>query len=284
MQDTSPGTAEVTCRLGAYEVTVATEFGPRLTNVRLAGGDDLLLRLPPDLTVDGFRFRGGHRLWATPEVPSITYAADDHPCRVEEEDGRILVSAPPDAAALAKQIELTADGDGLVVDHRLTWTGPGSITLGAWAITQVPLGGKAIVPLRGVDGTPALQADRSLVLWPYTDLSDDRLALFASAALITAEARPTAFKVGTGPAPGQVGYLRDGWLLTKTFAPAGNGDYADRGAVAQVFTNQRFCEVESLGPMMELSTGATVAHRETWHIERCPDIETAIERVMEPRR
>ena len=81
-----------------------------------------------------------------------------------------------DRAGLLKEISVsaTAGGDAVVVEHVLTRRGR-PVDVAPWAITQLPLGGTAIVPVDGPDGGP--QANRSLVLWPYTDLGDDRTRL-----------------------------------------------------------------------------------------------------------
>ena len=48
-------------------------------------GDDVVIR-HPDSGV--YRMRGGHRLWAAPEVPAVTYSPDDHRCEVVADPGR----------------------------------------------------------------------------------------------------------------------------------------------------------------------------------------------------
>jgi hypothetical protein len=131
------------------------------------------------------------------------------------------------------------------------------------------------MPLRAEEGRPGLQADRSLVLWPYTDLDDRRLELRSGAVIVRARPGP-ALKVGTGPDPGRLGYLREGFIFVKTFPGAGEGEYPDRAAVGQVFVNEDFCELESIGPLAHLDDGGEVTHRETWEILDCPDVDTAL--------
>lgn len=274
--------AEATYRIGRYTVGVPDGFGPRLLGFRAEAGPEMLVRLGPDVALHSgagtVHFRGGHRLWASPEVPDLTHIPDDEPCEVVLEEGRLRVTGPVDAAGFTKQLEVSANRHGLVVDHQLGWSGPAPVRVGAWAITQLPLGGTALLPLGGREGT-GYQGDRSLVLWPYTDLNDDRLGFRERTVVMAARPGPQ-LKLGSGPAPGRLGYLREGWLFTKTVEPAGEGDYPDRGAVGQVYMNEDFCELESLGPLAELEPGSEVRHREVWDALECPDLDSALTAVM----
>lgn len=276
--------SQVTYRLGSYEVTVPTRFGPRLLGLRANGSDELLVRLDREVAIEEgvhgtFRFRGGHRLWAAPERPDLTYAPDDAACTVSYENGLLSVTGSTDPAGFRKKLEVRMDEGGLVVDHVLEWHGPEPVMAGAWGITQLPLGGTALLPVGGRDGSASrLQADRSLVLWPYTDLADPRLS-FAPAAAIVRARRGGRFKLGSSPMPRRLGYLRDGWLFTKSIDPAGAGSYADRAAVGQVFVNEHFCELESLGPLADLEPGQTLRHTEVWQVVGCPDLDSAVERI-----
>lgn len=269
--------------LGPYRVSIATGYGPRVAGLRLEDGPEMFAVLSPDVVIDRpdsgtYRFHGGHRLWASPEVPTITYAPDEHPCDVESDTDRVTITGPADRAGLIKSIELRLDGGRLSVDHTIVNAAPETIEVAPWAITQVPLGGAALVPLIA-PGPPGLQASHSLILWPYTDLSDPRLSWLERAVVIESVAG-APLKVGTGPAPRRLGFLFQGHLLTKDVPSAGAGSYPDLGAVAQVYTNGSFCELESVGPITALEQGAGVSHREIWQIRPCDDLDDAYLRVV----
>jgi hypothetical protein len=262
--------------LGPYRIAVATGFGPRITSLRLGDGPELLARFGPDkvLTYDGgeYAFRGGHRLWAAPEVPEITYAADDHECEVVP-DRTITVTAPPDLVGLVKEIETSHDDGALIVEHRLTRNGGDGPPLAPWAITQLPLGGTAILPLKGGDTAP--QANRNLVLWPYTSTDDFRVSLRDDVITIDAGAGPPN-KFGVGPTPGKLGYLRDGWLFVKEIEGADGRTVPDFGAVGQVFVGLGFCELESMGGLASLADGYQAVLRERWTVTECASLDTAL--------
>lgn len=267
----------MTFELGPYRLEVATEFGPRITSLRLEGGPETFIELGPDVATawgdDAYRFRGGHRLWAAPEVPAITYAPDDHPCHVEEADGVVTVTGPVDAAGLVKEIAFSLDDDSLLVVHRLSAANGRALSLASWAITQLPLDGTAIVPLVGADTTP--MANRYLVLWPYTSLEDNR-ATFGEDVLELRASDGPPIKFGVGPAPGRLGYFKDDFVFVKEIEPAADRTVPDFGAVAQVYLGLGFCELESVGGLVDLSDGAIAEVTERWTIVDCGDLDSAI--------
>ena len=145
-------------QLGPYGLEIPTEFGPRVTGLRLGPGPNVMAVLDDDMGLgegsDRYRFHGGHRIWASPEIPEISYAPDDHSCAVTEREGRITVIAPPDRAGIAKELSVRLDGDRLVVTNALVPATNSSAEIAPWAISQLPGEGLAILPLNGEDTTP----------------------------------------------------------------------------------------------------------------------------------
>jgi hypothetical protein len=277
--------SEVRHQLGPYEVAAATGFGPRLVGLIYGGGPEILARLDPIVGIDipdlgRFRFHGGHRLWVSPESPPVTYAPDDHHCAVTTGSEGLTITAPVDAAGFVKELRVTWDGVNLIVEHRVEWAGRQPIKAGPWGITQLPLGGVAIMPIRPADGQSSFQADCSLVLWPYTDLDDRRISWQARAVVVNAHTGPR-LKLGTGPGPPRLGYLREGQLFIKHAEPGVVGEYPDRGAVGQLFVNEAFCELETVGPIVSMEPGSETWHREAWEARECPDLDTALGIILE---
>jgi hypothetical protein len=270
--------------IGRYSLVVATRFGPRILGLKWDRGPELFARLSDEIGIEHpdagrYRFRGGHRLWAAPEIPRITYANDDHTCEVTPRPSSYTVKAPADAAGLVKELGVSGDGSRLVVEHRLANFGAAPISVAPWAITQFPLGGVAILPLGRPSTSDVYQADRSVVLWPYTNLADRRVSWLEAAALIDAMAGPR-FKIGSGPRAARLGYLKGGYLFSKEIPAAGTGQYPDRGAVAQVFVDDKFCELESVGPITALAPGSSVSHREIWEVTGCADLPAACRHLL----
>lgn len=280
----APRPAFTSVELGPYSIAAATTFGPRLVSLRYRHGPELFARLSDEVLIahpdsGTYRFRGGHRLWAAPEVPAITYASDEHPCAVTTEDDGLAIAAPVDPAGLVKKVNVSLEGERLVVEHHLTNAGLRPLTVAVWGITQFRLGGAALMPIgSGVVHDP-FQADSSLVIWPYTDLTDQRLSWRRQTAIVAGTPGP-AFKIGSGPDPGRIGYLFARHLFIKEVLPAGTGRYIDRGAVAQVYVENSFCELESVGPSATLDPGSSVSHREIWEVTECADLAAAHDRVV----
>ena len=260
-------------RLGndAQSVIVTTSFGPRVIGL-FGRGDNLFADIPdegPDCPGAGrFRFVGGHRLWAAPEIPEITYQPDERPCAVIEVDDGVRVEAPPDGAGLVKSIQVRRTAEGWTVDH-LIGNAVGSPTVVApWAITQLRPGGQVVIPdpPRGT----GRQADRSVVFWPYTDPGDPRLRHTSDALAISA-GRGDPLKVGVGPGDGRMSYLLDGEVFGKQVQVDCEACYPDRGAALQVYVCDAFCELETVGFLRTLEPGETASHQERWTLTPNPD-------------
>jgi hypothetical protein len=257
---------------GDAAVVVTISTGPRVLGM-LVEGENLFAVLP-DATLDTpdderFRFLGGHRLWVAPEVPSITYRIDDRPCSVtEEEDGIVGVEAPPDGAHLAKAIWVRRAAPEWIVDHVVRNASQRPTTIAPWAITQLRTGGEAVLPLAPREEGP--QADRSLVLWPYTDLGDPRIRLGGNEVRIDASLGGPPLKLGAAPSDGRVAYRLGNHRFEKRIDVDPGATYPDRGAAVQVYLCDDFCELETLGPLGVVPPGGTATHRERWTVGRAP--------------
>lgn len=260
--------------LGPYRLGVPSEFGPRVLSLRRDDGPEVLAT-SVEATIQhaggSYSFHGGHRLWASPEVPEFTYASEDHPCSVETSDHGVVVRSGVDDAGFSKEIAVTLDGDRLRVDHTLTRE-PGAIEgMAAWAITQFPLEGIALLPLSGPDTAPL--PNRELVLWPYTSPADQRLRFTDHGIEITARTGDP-IKVGAGPRHPRLGYLRGGQLFIKDFGSSSPGPTPDLGAASQVYVGQGFCELETVGGLTE---GTVAEVSESWSVVDCGDTAAAWE-------
>jgi hypothetical protein len=141
------------------------------------------------------------------------------------------------------------------------------VDLAPWAITQLPLGGIALLPqpLRPAEAG-GLQPNRNLVLWPYTRLDDDRLHLGDTVHWIAAQPRPAPLKVGCLSDRGWVAYLRQGVLFCKRFVPQSEQVHPDMNCNVEVYCNDRVIELETLAPLCRLEPGQRVAHTEVWEL------------------
>jgi len=146
----------------------------------VAGSEQNLLAELPEMTTPtpygDYHILGGHRLWHAPEGMPRSYLPDNDGVQVENlPDGRVRLTQPvePGSGMLkAMQLTLAPDAPVLTIQHRLTNAGLWPVECAPWAITQLKLGGLAIIPQQ--IGVPAAQLlpDRRMTIWNYTRLQD----------------------------------------------------------------------------------------------------------------
>ena len=273
-------------RRGApLRVGVVTDAGPRVAALHLGDGPNLFAELSDVEASAGpggpaVALHGGHRIWVAPETAERTYVDDDRPLDVTVSGTQVVASRVHEGLRRTLTVRV-ADG-AVLVDHELANEGDEPIRCASWGITQFPLGGTALLPLGRQPRDPAgLQASGALTVWPYTDLADPRLRLGPGWAGLEGTPHPDIedpgpelhhVKIGGDGFVGWVVHLRDGVLFTKWHDPPASGAHAlDLGAIAQVYVDDRFAEVESLGTVSDLAPGSTRGHRERWEVTTVGD-------------
>ena len=204
---------------GILKLLVAQSIGPRILSLRFVDGENLLAELPDFVTdcpgTGTFHFYGGHRLWHAPEEPARTYLPDDSPVDISPlQNGLRATQQTEPKTGLQKSIEiqLRADSAQVIVTHRITNHGPRDVACAPWAITQFKTGGIAIFPQRR-DNTGVLP-NRSLTLWPYTDMTDPNVHWGSNFILVQAN-MTSAFKIGFPNPRGWQAYWLSGALFVK---------------------------------------------------------------------
>jgi hypothetical protein len=257
---------------GDLSVSVSVDVGPRVIAFNGRDGSSPFAVLP-DLSIDcpgvgPFHLRGGHRLWHAPEIAASTYLPDDVPVTVTVAADSATFEVLEGPTALRKSM-VVSFGDGDVrIAHTIGNEGAVTASLAPWAITMLAVGGEAWMPQSQAPIDPqGLQANRSIVLWPYSRLDDRRLAIADGLLRLRAVAdAPNAVKVGTQADPGWLAYLLGSQLFVKRAQHQWGADYADLGASAQCYSGGRFIELETLGPLVSLAPGAATTHHETWSL------------------
>lgn len=245
----------------------------RIIGLSPAGKPNLLADLsdyPPVATPYGdFYFRGGHRLWHSPEAMPRTYIPDSDITVTEITEGVILETQTEQGTGIRKRIEiqLAKDKPSVTLTHTLTNDGLWAVELAPWAITQFRLGGMVILPMPvgSLDETGLLH-NRQFTLWPYARINDPRLSFGDEFMLFKADALLPPFKLGYFDSHGWMGYWLDGTLFRKTFDVRMGQFYPDNNCNAELYCNDKFVELESLAPLTRLSPGAFVTHQEAWDI------------------
>lgn len=214
--------------------------------------------------------RGGHRLWHAPEVPARTYLPDSDPVAITQSGSSLMVKQPADASQLEKTLTITLPDDSatVVIDNTLTNRGLWSVPTAPWVITQLRTGGLGILPQSTTFNDPeGLQANRSIALWPYTDLGSELVQWGNRYILFRSEiSGDEAWKIGFPNRVGWLGYWIDGQLFVKSAEYDPSAEYYDYQSSSEFYCNAHFAELETLGPHSMIEPGASATHRETWRV------------------
>lgn len=266
---------------GAAWVEALAGAGPRIVGLgRGVAGPNLLAETPDvawETPAGTYRLLGGHRLWLAPEAAGLS-ATPDH-------DGLAATATPGGGLRLdgardpgtglvrSMEVRLVADRPVVEVRHEVHNAGGRRVELAPWAITQLPLGGRAIVPQPRPTTGHETRPERLVVLWPYASPEDARLAVRDGYLAVDGQAGPD-LKVGCRADAGWIAWVRDGVALVRRFPAARWVPYPDLGANAEVFVGARYQELEVLGPLAWLAPGDTVSLDERWELRPVPPAAT----------
>lgn len=256
-----------------------TDVGPRIIGLYAQGVEGNLLAVSPDVhwpTPHGeYYLHGGHRLWTAPENPF--YTCPEGNVEILSENNKVTLRSDVDASGLQKEITFLLNKNCVNLTHRVTWHGSEPIELAPWAITQVKLGGMAILPQSRLDS--GLQPNRNIVFWPYSRLNDERLTLHDDLILIRGRPAKEPFKVGNHNPYGWIAYAMNHVLFTKRFSANAWNRYPDMGCNVESYVKDSSVELETLGPLATLRSGEQVTYTETWEVkvgDYLPTLETAL--------
>ncbi len=251
----------------SLRVDYLTTVGPRIIGLYAKQANVELLVQTPDIhwtTPHGeYYLYGGHRIWKAPE-DSFYNCPEDHVTVVAEKDGVTLRSGI-DASGLQKEISFCLDENRVLLTHRITWHGSEPIELAPWTITQLPLGGMAILPQSSV--AAGSMPTRSLALFPYASITDQRLELHDDLILVHGSADRKIFKVGSYNPYGWAAYMLEKALFIKRFPVGDFRMLPDMGSNVEVYVSDSpYLELETLGPLVSLNPGESVTFEETWEV------------------
>ena len=273
---------------GEVELIATADVGPRIIRCGFVGGQNLFCEFEDELGKSGEAWwmpRGGHRLWIAPEVVPDTYALDNKPVRVTVNGDCITLLQPIELeTALRKEIsvELTETGS-ITLTHRIENTGPKPRKLSPWALSQLAPGGVAIIafPPRASHEQQLLPTN-PLVMWAYTDFSDDRWRFTNKYLILRSDVRQsTPQKTGLFNPQSVAAYLLGTNLFVKRSDANPHAAYPDFQCSLEVFTNEKFLELETLGALVDLIPGTSVAHVEHWSLHRNVTLDSLTENAID---
>lgn len=267
-------------RNGIIEAMVTADVGPRILFFGYEGGRNLFYVHEPDLGGCGeadFKLRGGHRIWAAPEIAPGTYYPDNEPVTIDAVGDTLTATAPPErTTGLRKAItmRMSADCASAVITHRIENTLLWPIAVSAWGLTMMSGGGVGITgfPPRGTH-PEILAPTHPLVMWAFSDLSDPRWTFTKKYLVLRHDSQiATPTKLGHFNARTWGAYLLNDELFLKQYDAEPGRTYPDLGCSYETFTNGFTLELETLGPLTKLNPGCSLEHVERWKLHRSASV------------
>jgi len=256
------------------ELVVSLDVGPRILSYRTKKGPNVLKIYEEQLgqaNEDAWMVRGGHRLWVAPEDEELTYHRDNEP--VEHDtgpDGQVTItSRQTDPIKVRKELtlQLAEYGSEVTIHHKVINEGDEPLIAASWGLTVLPPGGRELLPQPPLGEHPKdLLPNRRIVVWPYTDMTDDRLYFGQRFIMMTHDDERGPIKVGLSHTENWAAYIIEDSIFFKTIEYIEEENYPDGGCNFETFTNQEMLEMESLGPLLSLAPGEASQHTEKWYL------------------
>jgi hypothetical protein len=258
------------------ELVVATDIGLRLLRFGFIRGQNMFYISPDDKGKQGgdqWRNYGGHRLWHAPEAIPRSYSPDNDPVIFTFDEHTLKISQAKEAGTgMVKEMEisLSPDKNQLRVVHRLINQNLWPVKLSAWALSVMGAGGEAIIPQEPYGaGDDFLLPVRSMALWSYTDMNDPRWTWGKKFIRARQDpALPSEQKIGVLNKQGWVAYQLGEDMLIKLFAFDPDAEYPDFQSNQEIYINEKFLEVETLGPYQNITPGGKTEHTEYWFLTK----------------
>lgn len=271
---------------GVIEAYVTVDIGPRIIRFGFVGGQNILCSnrkaFPPmgDKTFADYYGEGkhwenlaGHRIWVSPESYPETYYPDLEPVHYElTEFGAVFTPAPEKENGVAKSLEIKMDPDdaNMQVTMRVKNISADDKTFSVWGLSVSEKGGTLIIPMNTND--TGLLPNRIISVWPYTDMSNDRIYWGSRYVTIRQDEKyEQPIKLGFDLNCGTVYYCLNDDIFRKSFdTNHPDGKYPDGGCSFETYTNENMIEVESLSELKTVKSGELSELTESWSLYKNP--------------
>ena len=279
---------------GTVEIIITSDIGPRIMRYGFAGGQNFFWNDPAGLGKSGepdWQLRGGHRVWVAPEDLTYTYPPDNSPVEIKIDGGVLTATQPVEkATGIQKQlvVKMDASGSGVTVIHRLTNKSAFPLEFSVWALSMMAQNGHGITgfPPRGTHDE-ILQPTNPLVMWAYTYLNDSRWTYTKKYLVLRQDPkREDPQKLGLINRKTWAAYLLNGEMFLKRSDADPSKAYPDFNCSFEMYTADKFLELETLGPITKVPAGGTIEHTERWSLEKGVTVsaftDAELDRVLLP--
>lgn len=266
---------------GILDVVVSVDFGPRILSFSFTGEENLFYTDPSHSyqislePLDGkpqtFMYYGGHRLWMSRERSVKTILADNEPVvySILPESVRFLPPRPKSSDfQVGFELILGDDVSDIMVIHTAKNCAREARYCSLWPITMLAGDGIAVLPQNSDETTP-FRPNRSVALWPGTDIRDERL--FAGNRFLTIcqkNGNEKTLKVGCNNVFGWEAFVGPKYTFMKRFVYSQKAVYPDFGCSSEVRLYKDFAELQSLSPVYRVEPGQSIRHVENLSLFR----------------
>lgn len=272
---------------GIIEAYVTVDIGPRIIKFGYVGGSNFMndnrellggrdMDKPyTDFFGEGRRWEnlGGHRIWLSPESYPETYLPDDRAVSYEiTENGAVFTPLADSEVGVQKKMEIKMDSDDSNMQVIMTVENimdkPQEFAI--WALSVCSQDGDLIIPMNTND--TGLLSNRKIAVWPYTDLSDNRIYFGKKYVTIHQDRNATTpAKLGFDLNCGTAYYVLGEDVLCKKYdTNHPDGKYPDGGVSFETYVCGPMIEFETLGELKTLNKGDVSEHIELWSLCKKP--------------
>lgn len=255
---------------GVVELIIPLEYGIRIGHFSYINEENVFFVQSPEMkefnTEDGWRIRGGHRLWLAPETPE-TYCPDNAPISYEIQSQEIHLRQEVDKSGVKKSIKI-AFGEGACIHltHKVENCGKESINKALWAVSVLAPGGTEYIPLGSREG--GMDHWHRISWWDHTCLGDERATYEKDMIRIQHLPIDKKYKIGVGHPAGPVRYVNKGVIFEKSYDFIQDAVYPDGNVSFETYFCLHMAELESLSPLYTIAPGEKAEHKETWKLYR----------------
>ena len=139
-----------------------------------------------------------------------------------------------------------------------------------WGLSVSEKGGTLVIPMNEND--TGLLPNRIVSVWPYTDMSNDRIYFGDRYVTLRQDEKYTRpIKLGFDLNCGTVYYCLGDDIFRKSYdTNHPSGKYPDGGCSFETYTNENMIEIESLGELKTVEPGETSSLTESWSLCKKP--------------
>lgn len=255
------------------EIGVALDFGIRVVHMSCIGCENLFYVQPADLsdgfvTDEGWRLRGGHRIWMAPESDD-SYYPDNAPVSYELlDDGALIIQDPDPVLGIRKSLRIIFQEDGGITLVQSIENVTDKVVDGAsWGVNTLDGGGKAFISFTNND-KKGYTPHRVVSLWSDTNLHDPRLSFDKKGLTAYHMPLPDYLKLGLYCMEGKAVFENKGQQLTICFDSEPLDQYPDNGCNFELYMCSKFMELETMGVKAHILPGQSTSHKETWYLTK----------------